>query len=68
MVSSFQTSLIGASVETKRINEAVYRNKVKFPIRFSWIISDEEKNNLWSKNATANISSMSRSNPRVFTE
>ena len=55
-------------VETKRINEAVYGNKEKFPIRFSWLISDEEKENLWSKNATANISNMSRSNPRVFTE
>jgi len=55
-------------VETKRINEAVYRNEEKFPIRFSWLISDEEKEILWSQNATANISSMSRSNPRVFTE
>ncbi len=25
-------------VETKRINEAVYRNKDKFPTRISWII------------------------------
>ncbi|MBO5096663.1 MAG: ORF6N domain-containing protein [Bacilli bacterium] len=55
-------------VETKRINEAVYRNKEKFPARFSWITNDDEVNNLWSQNATANISSKSRSNPRVFTE
>ena len=55
-------------VATKRINEAVKNNPDKFPIRFSWILSDEEKNNLWSKFSTANISSMSRSNPRVFTE
>lgn len=56
------------NVETKRINEAAKNNPEKFPRRFSWILSDEEKNNLWSKFSTANISSMSRSNPRVFTE
>ncbi|MBQ9181741.1 MAG: ORF6N domain-containing protein [Bacilli bacterium] len=56
------------NVETKRVNEAVYRNKEKFPNRISWIISDNEVDFLWSQNATANISSKSRSNPRVFTE
>ncbi len=56
------------NVATKRINEAVKNNPDKFPRRFSWILSDEEKSNLWSKFSTANISSMSRSNPRVFTE
>ena len=56
------------NVATKRINEAVKNNPDKFPRRFSWILSDEEKSNLWSKISTANISSMSRSNPRVFTE
>ncbi len=55
-------------VETKRINEAVYRNKEKFPKRISWITNNNEVNILWSQNATANISSMSRTNPRVFTE
>ena len=55
-------------VETKRINEAVYRNKEKFPERISWITTTSEVNSLWSQNATANISAMSRSNPRVFTE
>ena len=55
-------------VETKRINEAVIRNKEKFPERFSWTLSDVDKNSLWSQNATANISKMSRVNPRVFTE
>ena len=56
------------NVETKRINETVKDNPEKFPRGFSWILPDEEKNNLWSKFSTANISSMSRSNPRVFTE
>lgn len=56
------------NVETKRVNEAVKNNPEKFPKRFSWILTDEEKNNLWSKFSTANISSKSRINPRVFTE
>ena len=55
-------------VETKRINEAVKNNPEKFPNRFSWILSDADKNNLWSKFSTANISTKSRVNPRVFTE
>ncbi len=55
-------------VETKRINEAVKNNPDKFPTRFSFVLDDNEKENLWSKFSTANISSMSRTNPRVFTE
>ena len=35
-------------VETKRINEAVKNNIDKFPIRFSWIINDQEWDNLRS--------------------
>ena len=31
-------------------------------------MTDEEVENLWSQNETANINSMSRSNPYVFTE
>ena len=56
------------NVETKRVNEAVYRNKEKFPNRISWITSNSEVDFLWSQNATANISPKSRNNPRVFTE
>ena len=55
-------------VETKRVNEAVKNNPDKFPERFSFVITDFEKNSLWSKISTTNISRMSRSNPRVFTE
>ena len=55
-------------VETKRINEAVKNNPMKFPERYSWILTDDEKDNLWSKFSTANLSNMSRVNPRVFTE
>ena len=55
-------------VETKRINEAVRRNKDKFPERISWVLSNSELEDLWSQNATANISKKSRTNPRVFIE
>lgn len=55
-------------VETKRINEAVYRNEEKFSNRISWTTSNGEVNDLWSQNTTANISKKSRTNPRVFTE
>ena len=55
-------------VETKRINEAVKNNPNKFPKRFSFVLSDEKVEDLRSKFSTANINSMSRSNPRVFTE
>lgn len=46
---------------TKAINQAVKNNPNKFPKRFSWVITDEEKNNLRSKFSVANISHMSRS-------
>lgn len=36
-------------VETKRINEAVNRNKEKFPERFSWVLAAYEEDNLWSQ-------------------
>ena len=55
-------------VETKRINEAVKNNPDKFPERFSFVLSDNDKEYLWSKFSTANISKKSRVNPRVFTE
>lgn len=54
--------------ETKRINEAVTRNKEKFPERFSWKLTEEEAKDFWSQFATANVSSKSRSTSRVFTE
>ena len=56
------------NIETKRINEAVRRNQEKFPKRISWVTTEKEIMILRSQNATANISSKSRVNPRVFTE
>lgn len=55
-------------VETKRINEAVSRNKEKFPERFSWLLDDIDMNYLRSQIATANVNTKSRVNNRVFTE
>ena len=53
---------------TKRLNEQVKRNISKFPADFMFQITDEEVEDLWSQNATANINSKSRSKPYVFTE
>lgn len=57
---------------TKEINQAVNRNKEKFPERFSWKLTDEESKELLvticdQKN---NISTRGGKykNPRVFTE
>lgn len=36
-----------SNVETKRINEAVKNNPEKFPERFSWKLTDEERNPWW---------------------
>ena len=59
------------NVETKRVNEAVYRNKEKFPNRISWILEEKEFNNLRSQFATSssiNNYGGRRYLPRVFTE
>jgi len=53
---------------TKDINRSVKNNLDKFPERFSWVLTDEELKYLRLKNLTANISTKSRVNPRVFTE
>lgn len=59
------------NVETKRINEAVNRNKEKFPLRISWILDENEFLNLRSQFATSSSTSNyggRRYIPRVFTE
>ena len=59
------------NVETRRINEAVKRNKEKFPERFCFIISENEYNFLKSQNATSSLNNNyggRRYLPRVFTE
>ena len=59
------------NVETKRINEAVNRNKEKFPLRISWTLDENEFQNLRSQIATSSSTSNyggRRYTPRVFTE
>ena len=56
--------------ETKRINEAVSRNKEKFPERFSWKLKKEEIKDFLVANCDRKIEMRGGrfSNPRVFTE
>ena len=56
--------------ETRRINEAVYRNKEKFPERLSWILDDNDLEILMSQIATSNLNEhgSKRYNIRTFTE
>lgn len=66
MLDSDLAKLYG--VETKRINEAVTRNKEKFPERFSFNLTNEEILNLKSHFATSSLWGGSRKGNRVFTE
>lgn len=68
MLDSDLAKLYNCKNGTKEINQAVKNNPDKFPSRYSFILSNQEKENLWSKFLTTNIGNMSRSNPRVFTE
>lgn len=55
-------------VDTKRINEAVSRNKEKFPERFSWILDNYDLEILRSQIATSKSHGGRRYSIRVFTE
>ena len=58
-------------VETKRINESVKNNLLKFPERFSWLLTENEEQDLRSKISTSNINNNlggRRYKIRVFTE
>ena len=68
MLDSDLAKLYNCKNGTKEINRAVKNNPDKFPSRYSFILSNQEKENLRSKFLTTNIGNMSRSNPRVFTE
>lgn len=52
----------------KRINEQAKRNIDRFPEDFMFQLTDDEVDLVWSQNAAANINSMSRTNPFVYTE
>lgn len=64
MLDSDLARLYECKNETKEINQAVKNNIDKFPERYSFKLTKD----LWSKYLIANVSSKSRSNPRVFTE
>lgn len=66
MLDSDLAMLYGYDV--KRLNEQVKRNKNRFPEDFMFQLSSDEVELLRSQIATANISSMARSLPYVFTE
>ena len=53
---------------TKAFNQQIKNNLDKFDDDFMFELSDEEVEDLRSKNLTANLSSKSRYNPHVFTE
>ena len=55
-------------VETKRVNEAVRNNPDKFPDDYIFQLTQEETQDLRSKNSSANLSPMSRTRPKAFTE
>lgn len=58
------------NVETKRINEAVKNNPLKFPQRFSWKLNNEESEKLLVENFDQKMETRGGKykNPRVFTE
>ncbi len=63
------------SVETKRLNESVKRNKKRFPENFCFQLTEEEYENLRSQNATSNIEMENKTSkggrrylPYAFTE
>ena len=54
--------------EVKRLNQQVKRNIARFPEDFMFQLSENELKELRLQNVTANINSMSRTTPFVFTE
>ena len=55
-------------VETKRVNEAVRNNPDKFPEDYMFVLTTDELQDLWSKISSTNVSTKSRTLPKVFTE
>ena len=57
-------------VETKRINEAVKNNPLKFPKRYSWYLTDKESKSFLVENfgQKMEIRGCKYKNPHVFTE
>lgn len=71
MLDSDLAKLYQCKNGTKEINQAVSRNIEKFPNRYSWILSNNELENLRSQNVTSSFNNNyggRRYNTRVFTE
>jgi hypothetical protein len=72
MLDSDLAELYQCKNGNKEINQAVKNNLMKFPDRFSWILSNDEYNILRSKLLTSSLKINNyggrRYNPRVFTE
>ena len=70
MLDSDLAKLYNCKNGTREINQAVQRNKEKFPTRYCWKIADEEYKNLISQNVTSSSNEYggSRKGHTVFTE
>jgi len=55
-------------VETRRLNEQVRRNAERFPLDFSFMLTQQEFTNMMSQIATSSLHGGRRKLPRVFTE
>lgn len=66
MLSNDLAELYG--VEVKRLNEQVKRNIKRFPSRYMFRLTEQEKLSLWSQNATLEKGKYSKYPPYAFTE
>lgn len=72
MLDSDLAGLYGCKNGTKEINQVVKNNSIKFPERYSWVLSDEESKYLlvkiFDQKNTIETRGGKYKNPRVFTE
>ena len=70
MLDSDLAKLYNCKNGTKEINQAVYRNKEKFPKRYTWKLDDNESINFLVTNCDQKTETRDGryKNPRVFTE
>ena len=70
MLDSDLAKLYNCKNGTKEINQAVYRNKEKFPKRYTWKLDDNESINFLVTNCDQKTETRGGryKNPRVFTE
>ena len=70
MLDSDLAKLYNCKNGTKEINQAVYRNKEKFPKRYTWKLDDNESINFLVTNCDQKTETRGGGykNPRVFTE